>query len=111
MTDIIQEPGEAPEFDIPVDEAVPVEQELGFTKTAQPMDDSPFQGTVDALVNDNSREQPGNIWDNYKSTTAAVLTDDVYTSDSVTQTDTLRAARRMSDQEALSIRFDRTDRT
>ncbi len=109
MTDIPQTPEEeVPGFEIPVDTALeqPVEGERGLTKVSQPMDDSPFQGTVDALVKDSGAEQTGNIWDNYKATTASVLTDEVYTSAAVTQTDTLRAARRVADQDALSIPMD-----
>lgn len=87
MTDQ-NKPVEEPVFEIPVEEVTV--QDRGQTPVTAPVDESTVSG----------------VWDNYHATVNDVLTDDIYTNSCVTQSDMLRAARRMEDQDALCLPMD-----
>ena len=100
-----------PEFDIPTDPMPEAGQERGLTPVSAPADESPYQKTVDALTSPADESNNAGVWDNYHTTVDSVLTDDVYTAATVTQSDVLRAARRAEDQDALCLPMDDKETT
>lgn len=100
-----------PEFEIPADTMLVAEQERGLTPVSAPVDESPYQKTVDALTSPADESNNAGVWDNYHATVDSVLTDDVYTAATVTQSDVLRAARRAEDQDALCLPMDDKETT
>lgn len=100
-----------PEFEIPADTMPVAEQERGLTPVSAPVDESPYQKTVDALTSPADESNNAGVWDNYHATVDSVLTDDVYTAATVTQSDVLRAARRAEDQDALCLPMDDKETT
>ena len=103
MTDQ-NKPVEEPVFEIPVEEVAV--QDRGQTPVTAPVDESPYQKTVEALTSPVDESAVSGVWDNYHATVNGVLTDDIYTNSCVTQSDMLRAARRMEDQDALCLPMD-----
>ncbi|MFW9603642.1 MAG: hypothetical protein ACMV0F_01665, partial [Trichlorobacter sp.] len=103
MTDQ-NKPVEEPVFEIPVEEVTV--QDRGQTPVTAPVDESPYQKTVEALTSPVDESTVSGVWDNYHATVNDVLTDDIYTNSCVTQSDMLRAARRMEDQDALCLPMD-----